>query len=142
MIEHIEKRWLSAYIDDQLSSSQHIQVQEHLVACAACRAYLLDLQRLQQQLKMLRRSDTQIDVREQTLALLAELTPTVGTKTWSVLEYGAAVASIVCGLLIGTLMMPAEIKPPSDLVVVQALGSEPSGSLCSVSAYCYLEPRK
>ncbi len=38
MLEHIEKQWLSAYLDEQLSSSQGLRVQEHLARCTVCRS--------------------------------------------------------------------------------------------------------
>lgn len=142
MIEHIEKQWLSAYLDQQLSAAQHLRVQEHLASCAMCRAYLLDLQQLQHAMQMLKTTESVIDVRAQTLALLADLSPAVSNKHWSLLEYSAAVASIVCGLLMGNLIMPAEKTMPLDLAIVQVLGAEPPGFLCSTSTYCYLEAKK
>lgn len=147
MIEHIEKQWLSAYLDQQLGAAQQLRVQEHLASCVACRAYLLDLQQLQQDMRMLKTAGATIDVRAQTLALLPALTPSdlpssERHSAWSLLEYGAAVASVICGVLIGSWMMPAEKNMPLDLAVVQVLGAEPPGFLCSTSAYCYLESKK
>lgn len=147
MIEHIEKQWLSAYLDRQLSTAQQLRVQEHLASCARCRAYLLDLQHLQEGMQRLKSTDSAIDLRAQTLALLPTLTPSdlqssEQHSAWSLLEYSAAVASIVCGVLIGGWMMPAEQNMPLDLAVVQVLGAEPPGFLCSTSAYCYLESKK
>ena len=142
MIEHIEKRWLSAYLDEQLSSSQLLRVQEHLASCDTCRAYMLDLQQLQQHMQMLKTAQLPIDIRAQTLASLSDLPAPTGHRRWSLLEYSAAVASVVCGLLVGSLMLPAEQGMPLDLAFVQMLGAEPPGSLCSTSAYCYLEPIK
>ena len=75
MIEHIEKQWLSAYLDQQLDAAQQLRVQEHLASCAACRAYLLDLQQLQRDMRMLKTAEKMIDVRAQTLALLPALAP-------------------------------------------------------------------
>jgi len=147
MIEHIEKHWLSAYLDKQLSAVQQQRVQEHLASCATCRAYLLDLQHLQEDMQRLKAADSAINVRVQTLALLPALTPSDMQSSerysaWSLFEYGAAVASVVCGLLIGNWMMPAEHNMPLDLAVVQVLGAEPPGFLCSTSTYCYLESKK
>lgn len=142
MIEHIEKQWLSAYLDRQLSAAQYQQVQEHLACCATCRVYLLDLQQLQHDMQMLKTADLAIDVRAQTLALLPVLPSSERYRGWSLLEYGAAVASVVCGLLIGSWMLPAEQYVPMDLAVVQVLGAEPPGFLCSTSAYCYLESKR
>lgn len=147
MIEHIEKHWLSAYLDQQLSAAQQLRVQEHLATCAACRAYLLDLQNLQQDMQLLKTADAAIDLCAQTLALLPDVTPldlpaSARHNAWSVLEYGAAVASVVCGLLIGSWIMPAQQHLPLDLAVVQVLGAEPPGFLCSTATYCYLESKK
>lgn len=147
MIEHIEKHWLSAYLDQQLNAAQNLRVQEHLASCAACRAYLLDLQNLQQDMQLLKTTAAVIDLRAQTLALLPDVAPfdlpaAARHSAWSVLEYGAAVASVVCGLLIGSWMMPAQQHMSLDLAVVQVLGAEPPGFLCSTSAYCYLESKK
>lgn len=142
MIEHIEKQWLSAYLDRQLSAAQYQQVQEHLACCATCRVYLLDLQQLQHDMQMLKTADLAIDVRAQTLALLPDAPVFERHSAWSLLEYAAAVASVVCGLLIGSWMMPAEESMPLELAVVQVLGAEPPGFLCSRSAYCYLESQK
>lgn len=142
MIEHIEKQWLSAYLDKQLSAVQQQRVQEHLASCATCRAYLLDLQHLQENMQRLKAADSAIDIRAQTLALLPGLPLPRRHRRWSLLEYSAAVASVVCGVLIGGWMMPAERNMPLDLAVVQVLGAEPPGFLCSTSAYCYLESKK
>lgn len=142
MIEHIEKHWLSAYLDEQLSAAQHLRVQEHLASCDSCRGYLQALQQLQQDMQLLKSADSVIDVREQTLALLPAAPTAENNSGWSVLEYSAAVASIVCGLLIGSVMMPAEKNIPLDLAVVQVLGAEPPGFLCSTSVYCNLELQK
>lgn len=142
MIEHIEKQWLSAYLDKQLSAVQQQRVQEHLASCATCRAYLLDLQHLQENMQRLKAADSAIDIRAQTLALLPDLPLPERHRCWSFLEYSAAVASVVCGVLIGGWMMPAERNMPLDLAVVQVLGAEPPGFLCSTSAYCYLESKK
>lgn len=141
MIEHIEKHWLSAYLDQQLSATQHLRVQEHLASCGSCRAYLQDLQQLQQDMQMLKAAESAVDLRAQILALLPA-SSTVSNRRWSLWEYSAAVASVVCGLLIGSLMIPAEKNMSLDLAVVQVLGAEPPGFLCSTSAYCYLEPQE
>lgn len=142
MIEHIEKQWLSEYLDEQLGSSQQQRVQEHLAACVTCQAYMRELQQLQQDMQMLKTTECAIDVRAQTLAMLADLAPSRRHPRWSSLEYSTAVASVFCGLLIGSWLMPAETAPSFDLAFVQVLGAEPPGFLCSTSAYCYLEPKK
>ena len=141
MPEHIEKQWLSAYLDEQLTPSQTLRVQEHLASCVACRAYLLDLQTLQQQLKQLKTRAAPIDIRVQTLALLADLPTPTRHQRWSWLDYSAAAASIVFGLLIGSSMVPAAPEQPLELAVMQVLGANPPGAVCGVSSYCYLESR-
>ncbi len=123
----LKKQWLSAYLDQQLSAAQHLRVQEHLASCDSCRGYLQALQQLQQDMQLLKTADSVIDVRAQTLASLAGLSPPVSNRRWSLLEYGAAVASVVCGLLVGSLIMPAEQSRPLDLAIVQVLGAEPPG---------------
>ena len=142
MIEHIEKQWLSAYLDEQLSAPQRLRVQEHLTSCESCRAYWQELQSLQQQLHQLKRVSAAIDIREQTLSALADLPTPQRRNSWSFLEYGAAAASIMFGVLIGSAMLPEEPhKPIETAVIMQALGANPPGALCGVSAYCYLEGR-
>lgn len=141
MLEHIEKQWLSAYLDEQLSSSQSLRVQEHLARCTVCRAYLFDLHAMQQQLKQLKAIAAPIDIRAQTLALLADLPTPKQRKRWSWLDSSAAAASIVFGLLIGNLLMPVEPERPLELAVMQVLGANPPGAVCAVSSYCYLESR-
>lgn len=141
MLEHIEKQWLSAYLDEQLSSSQSLRVQEHLARCTACRAYLFELHAMQQQLKQLKAIAAPIDISAQTLALLADLPTPKQRKRWSWLDSGAAAASIVFGLLIGNLLMPVEPERPLELAVMQVLGANPPGAVCAVSSYCYLESR-
>ena len=141
MLEHIEKQWLSAYLDEQLSSVQSRRVQEHLARCTECRAYLTDLHAMQQQLKEFKTMAAPIDIRTQTLALLADLPIKKQRKRWSWLDYSAAAASIFFGLLIGNLLMSVEPERPLELAVMQVLGANPPGAICAVSSYCYLESR-
>lgn len=141
MIEHIEKQWLSAYLDNQLSSAQHLQIQQHLTWCEECGQYFANLQSMQQQLQQLSATPAAIDVRAQTLACLPELAENQSRKPWSWVEYSAAAASIACGLLIGSWLMPSVSNSALEVTVIQALGANPPGALCSIPAYCYLEAR-
>lgn len=140
MIEHLEKQWLSAYLDGELDTAQSSRVQTHLSTCAECQAYLDELQGLQQQLRQLNNTSVAIDVQTQVLALLPERSMAPQPSGWSVFEYGAAAASVACGLFIGSFILPAEPAAPVELAVMQTLSAHPPGSLCAISAHCYLEP--
>lgn len=103
---------LSAWMDRELSSDQHLQVEQHLANCASCKSLQEEMHRLDQQLRSkLPPSPEEVQrLIDSTLLASRRVVVPYSLPPWR--TFALAVASAAAGFLLAVVLMPDLFKKP------------------------------